>query len=441
MANIVILGGGLAGISAAYHLEKKGFTDYALFEKEADVGGLCGSVQQDGFTFDYTGHLLHINDPYFKELIEREIGFEHFNVINRRSFVYSQERHTPYPYQMNLHGLPTETIAACIEGYVKRRTDIKTPKDFKEWVLKHFGAGFAKHFFSPYQEKIFACKLTEITASWTGRFVPHTNLEQIIAGALKPHELKVGYNAQFFYPKKGGILFWVKKLSEKLQNKIYTGCKAVTIDPVQKYVGFANGHVETYNTLINTLPLDLFLRMQRGVQSNLFSAAADNLRCNSVINFNLGVNRPDLSDKHWIYFPEKEFPFYRLGFGHNFSEHMTPPGCSSLYGEFSHLGRSDTYVQKTLVDALTKAKKLLSIAEHEVATEKIIPISHAYVIYDHWREKNLPKILKALEAQDIHSIGRYGAWKYCSMQETLLDGKEAVEKILIKIGKDGSWFD
>ena len=430
MAKIVILGAGLAGISAAYHLEKNGFTDYALFEKEEVIGGLCGSVEQDEFTFDYTGHLLHINDPYFKELIEREIGFEHFNVINRRSYVYSQERYTPYPYQMNLHGLPTETIAACIEGYIKRHTRIKNPKDFKQWVLKHFGVGFARHFFSPYQEKIFDCKLTEITASWTGRFVPHTSLEHIIAGAIKPHEQEVGYNAQFFYPKKGGILFWVKKLSEKLQNKINTGYRAVVINPVQKYVGFANGHVEAFDTLINTLPLDQFLKMQRGAQCDLLSAAADNLRCNSVINFNLGIKRLDLSDKHWIYFPEKIYPFYRIGFGHNFSEHMTPPGCSSLYGEFAHLGRSDKYVQKTLEHALKKTKELLNIAESDIITEKIIPISHAYVIYDHWREKNLPGILQALEENNIHSIGRYGAWKYCSMQETLLDGKEAAEKIL-----------
>lgn len=430
MAKVVILGGGLAGISTAYHLEKNGFTDYALFEKEADVGGLCGSAHQDGFTFDYTGHLLHINDSYFKELIETEIGFEHFNVINRRSFVYSQERYTPYPYQMNLHSLPVKTIAACIEGYINRRNDIKNPKNFNEWVLKHFGAGFAKHFFSPYQEKIFACKLTEITASWTGRFVPHTTLEQIIAGALKPHEQEIGYNAQFYYPKKGGILFWVKKLSEKLQQPIKTGCKAIAVDSVQKYVAFENGHIEPFETLISTLPLDVFLKMHKGTDSTYLTSAADNLRCNSVVNFNLGVKRPHLSDKHWIYFPEKTYPFYRLGFGHNFSEHMAPQNCSSLYGEFSHIGKSKQWIDNTLKLSLSKTKELLKIAEHEVATEKIIPISHAYVMYDHWREKNLPKLLKTLEAKNIHSIGRYGAWKYCSMQETLLDGKEAVEKVL-----------
>jgi protoporphyrinogen oxidase len=435
MAEVVILGAGLAGISTAYHLEQNGYTDYAMFEQEADIGGLCGSVQQEGFTFDYTGHLLHINDRYFNDLIEREIGFEHFNVINRRSFIYSQERYTAYPYQMNLHGLPTKTIAACIEGYIKRRTDIKKPKNFNEWVLKHFGSGFAKYFFTPYQEKIFACSVNEITASWTGRFVPHTTLQDIIAGALKPHEEKIGYNAQFFYPKKGGILFWVQKLAKTLTNTVHTHCKAIAIDPIQKCIIFSNGHVETYKTLINTAPLDIFLRMLKGPDKSILSNAANNLRCNSVINFNLGIKRPNLSDKHWIYFPEKEFPFYRIGFGHNFSEHMAPSGCSSLYGEFSHTGHSETYVQKTLDLAVRKTKEVLNITDSDIITQKIIPISHAYVIYDHWREKNLPKIIRALEEKGIYSIGRYGAWKYCSMQETVLDGKEAAEKVLNKAHK------
>jgi protoporphyrinogen oxidase len=431
MAKVVILGGGLAGISTAYHLEQNGFNDYILFEKEADIGGLCGSVQQDGFTFDYTGHLLHINDPYFEKLIADVVGFDQFNIINRRSYIYSQECYTKFPYQINLRGLPIKTISECINGYVKRHKHIKNPKNFKEWVLKNFGSGFAKHFFCPYQEKIFACDLKEITSSWTGRFVPDTSLEQIISGSIQDNEDEaVGYNAQFFYPKKGGILFWVKKLADQLQNKIVTNAKATSIDMVHKFVGFSNGHVESYDTLINTMPLDDFLIMQRGTMANILESAADNLRCNSVVNFNLGIKRPNVSDKHWIYFPEKEFPFYRIGFGHNFADSMAPANCSSLYGEFSHLYRTDRWIEKTLELALQKTKEFLHLSDDEIATEKIIPISHAYVIYDQWRERNLDKVHKKLNENKVYSIGRYGAWKYCSMQETLLDGKEIAEQLL-----------
>ncbi|MGE4168855.1 MAG: NAD(P)/FAD-dependent oxidoreductase, partial [Candidatus Babeliales bacterium] len=149
MAHIVIIGAGLTGLSAAYHLEKRGYTDYTLFEREETIGGLCRSVVQDGFTFDYTGHLLHINDSYFRSLINNLVGLDQFNTINRKSFIYSHERYTRYPYQVNLFGLPKDVIAECIEGFVARSTSLKKTRTYPEWVDKNFGTGFARHFFLP----------------------------------------------------------------------------------------------------------------------------------------------------------------------------------------------------------------------------------------------------------------------------------------------------
>lgn len=432
MAEVVILGAGLTGLSAAYHLERQGFYDYKLFEKDTTVGGLCRSVQQDGFTFDYTGHLLHINDPYFKDFIQTIAGIEHFNTIHRRSYVYSHETYTDYPYQVNLYGLPTSVIAECIEGFVARKKNRAQNPTFEQWVLSNFGAGFAKHFFFPYQEKIFAYPVEKLSASWTGRFVPQTSLKEMISGALAPKidTQQIGYNAQFFYPKTGGIEYWIKKLHEQLQLPVYTDYTAVEINTIAKVVRFANGHEEPYKQLITTLPLDFLLsHLQEKTHTSLFKASQQ-LRCNSVINFNLGINRPDLSEKHWIYFPEKIYPFYRLGFPHNFAESMAPAGCSSLYGEFSHIGQSLEMTHSVLNAARTATKKLFKLQDHEIVTEKIITIPHAYVIYDHWRDTNIDKLHAQLNHYAIYSVGRYGAWKYASMQEGVLDGKIIAETVL-----------
>ena len=67
--DILILGGGLTGLSTAYHLQQRGHTDYLLAERENAPGGLCRSIQKDGFTFDYSGHLLHLHTPYGKKLV------------------------------------------------------------------------------------------------------------------------------------------------------------------------------------------------------------------------------------------------------------------------------------------------------------------------------------------------------------------------------------
>lgn len=433
MAKVVILGAGLTGISAAYHFEKLGFTDFAIFEKEKRAGGLCRSVTQDGFTFDFTGHLLHTSDAYFRSLISSVVGLENMNTIQRRSFIYSHETYTRFPFQVNLYGLPTDVIAECIEGYVTRPHTRKKPRSFNEWAHQSFGKGLAKHFFTPYQRKIFAYNLNDITASWTGRFVPKTSLKEMISGALQDNtEKSFGYNASFLYPKQGGIEFWIKKLADKVHTPIHTEYIAHKIDLKRKVVYFENGHEEPFDTLINTIPLDTCIRMLKEKPSTRFNHALDKLKCNSVVNFNLGFSRPDVSNKHWIYFPEKEYPFYRMGFPHNFSEQLAPEGCSSLYGEFAHVGKSRPQVQRMLTQALDMTKKLLNVSNNDIATEKIIHISHAYVIYNFWREQYLPRLLDQLASQGIHSVGRYGAWKYSSMQEAVLDGKQIAETLAIK---------
>lgn len=431
MASVVIIGAGLTGLSTAYHLEQLGFYDYTLFEKEPDVGGLCRSIHHEGFVFDYTGHLLHINAPPFKEFIENKIGLEHFNTIHRRSFIYSHDRYTRYPYQTNLFGLPSDVIAACIEGFVNRPSSARQPTMFTDWVMHNFGAGCAEHFFFPYQKKIFDFPIEKLSASWTGRFVPQTSLRELIMGAVEDRgDAPVGYNAQFLYPKKGGIVFWIELLASFLHNTINTNKTMVAVDLINKKITFADGSTVFYDTLINTMPLKEFLQLINNPISEQLPAAAERLLCNNVINFNIGVRRPELSDKHWVYFPEEQYPFYRIGFWHNFGDAMAPPGCSSLYGEISFLGHDPNVKKERLTQAKRRVKQLFNITTSEIATECDIAIPHAYVIFDSWRDKHLPKILKKLEDYNVFSVGRYGAWKYSSMQEGFLEGKEVAENVV-----------
>lgn len=431
MARVVIIGAGLTGLSAAYHLEQKGFHDYIILEKNNTVGGLCGSVMQDGFTFDYTGHLLHINDAYFRSFIIKLVGLDFFNHIQRRSYVYSHNRYTHYPYQINLHGLPHTVIVDCIQGFVER-PQYKKKRSFKDWVLANFGSGFAKHFFTPYQEKIFSYPIDKITASWTSRFVPSTTLNDILNGTLQEPQESIGYNAQFYYPKKGGIVSWVHKVKDALSNPIATDCTVTHIDTNKKIVYTNDGQQEQYAYIINTIPLDTFLNLITEKPTMDCKRASKKLKCNSVFNFNLGINKPSISDKHWIYYPEKKYPFYRVGFPHNLSKQMTPHGCSSLYGEIAFINKSRAALFDDYRKAHAQIKQQIGFTNADIITEKLITISHAYVIFDFWREKNLQPLLNRLEQEQIYSIGRYGAWKYASMQESVLDGKKIADTITIQ---------
>ncbi len=435
MPEVVIIGAGLTGLSAAYHLEQNNFFDFEIYEKESRPGGLMRSEQQDDFIFDYTGHYLHVSDPLFYNFLATTAGIDLFDKIERQSAIYTHDTFIAYPFQMNLFGLPTSIIYDCLHGYIQRSKSRKKIHTFYDWVLKYFGRGLGKHFFFPYNEKLLAYPIKKIHHAWTGRFVPTTSLSAMLKGALEknPHGT-IGYNSSFLYPKHGGIESFIKKLVAKISQPIRTDHTLVAIDQTKKIITFANGHTTTYKTLITTAPLDTTLTALRTSPRSTLKKAIDHLWCNTVINFNLGFSAADIGPYHWLYFPESIYPFYRIGFWNNISSSLVKPQHSGIYGELSYQPRQQTRIsmQKTVDRSITKTLEFLGLTQNNISAALTLNLNHGYVTYDAWREKNIKGLLKAL--QDIHvlSTGRFGAWKYSSMQEAFSDGKEAAEKILEK---------
>ena len=435
MAKVVIIGAGLTALSTAYHLEKKGIDQLYIFEKQERPGGLLRSVVKDGFTFDYTGHLLHCSDPYFKEFLIDIAGLqENFDLIERRAAIYTHDTFVHYPFQMNLYGLPIAVISDCITAFIERKKSKKKLMSFYDWVLYFFGAGFARHFFVPYNTKLLSYSIKKITPSWTGRFVPQTTIEAIIEGAVRDRYAGgVGYNSSFYYPKKGGIEYLIKRLTEKISSPIVTQAAVQMIDSKNKRLYFTNGEQCSYDYLVSTMPLDNLLLSLKEPSSSTLYKAIDKLLCTTVINSNIGFKGELRSDKHWIYFPEKKYAFYRLGLWHNISKQLTPDGFSSLYLESSFLKQKSSQQKIRLLTERAKEQAVTFIGRSfsEAVIDHTLQLDHAYVIYDQWRENNVTKLLEQLKNLGIYSIGRFGAWKYSSMQEAVLEGRECAQELLL----------
>lgn len=430
MQRVVIIGAGLTGLSAAYHVQVAGSSSYDLYEQHETVGGLTRSVQENGFTFDYTGHFLHSNNAYFSEFLTALFHGTDLEAITRRAFIFSHGTYTSYPFQTNLSGLPLDVICECIEGFTRKSTKA-APKNFREWLLKGFGKGMCKHFFFPYNKKILSYPLHKAMPEQGGRFVPNTSLSDIMKHLTSPTgPSHAGYNPHFLYPKTGGIQELANRLATKLTQRLLTQHTVASIDPYKKTVLFSNGKQANYDVLISTMPLDKLLEVTTFGSSSSLSHQRNNLVCNTVINLNLGVNRPTVNDKHWIYFPEKKYSFYRLGFWSAISQSMAPQGSSSLYGEVSLLNPTEQEINRKLKRAKREIMALFGINNNEICMEKILTLNHAYVIYNQWRKDNLETLLSTLSDQfGIYSVGRFGGWKYSSMQEAILDGQNVAQEI------------
>jgi len=422
---IVILGAGVAGLSAAFHLKGK---EYQIFEKMGEVGGLCCSVTQDGFTFDYTGHLLHLSQPYTKELLS---GLLPDQLIRhqRRSAIYLKGRYIPFPFQANLWALPKEMTRECLIEFIRASCkEVQKGEDFLSWIYQALGSGIAKHFMIPYNEKLWRIPLNEISLEWVERFIPCPTLEEVIDGALGVNLKGFGYNQEFLYPLKGGIRILPQSFLAKVLD-VQLGKEVASIDIEKRVVRFRDGKETTYSTLLSSLPLDELLQRIKSCPEEVKNLHSG-LRYVSVINVNLGVGREGISDYHWVYYPEPSYPFYRVGFVSNLSPYMTPKGASAISVEISYLPSTPPSLEKVREQTLAALVSCgILRAEDKILAEKTIFIKHAYVIYDRFRSQHLPRIIQFLRSNQIYPLGRYGLWEYATMEEAILQGKEMAEAL------------
>lgn len=433
MPDTIILGAGLAGLSVGYHAQVAGI-DYAVYEAEGEVGGLCRTVSRAGFLFDYSGHLLHLKTPYFQELVKELLG-ENLSILERNAVIYSHGAFTRYPFQANLYGLPPHVIKECLLEFVKSyygNEDLPSNRyeTFREWISAKLGEGIGRHFMFPYNEKLWTVPTEEMTCEWLSEYVPKPSLEDVFNGAFADQSKGFGYNASFWYPKQGGIQALCDALAARVDN-IRLNEKTVWVDQKRKVVTFASGHLTSYERLVNTMPLNKLVELLNEPIPDAVSAAVATLRHNSVLIVNLGVRGYNLTDKHWIYLPEKEFTAYRIGVYSNFSPSMAPEGTTSYYVEIGYQQGwgidKDAVVKKAILEMVDLG---LVPSLGDILVQEVADVECAYVIYDRAYAESRKVIFDYLDSCGITSIGRYGNWEYSGMEEAMLQGKAAIDMMV-----------
>jgi len=425
---IVILGAGLAGLSVAYHLKD----GYSLYEQEPEPGGMARTIEQDGYKFDCDGHLLHFRHEYAFSLVSKLLN-GNMASYKRDSWIYSKRCYTRYPFQANFYGLPKDVVRDCLVGLIEARNKNsgcdgkrKDRGNFERWIREVFGEGIARHFMLSYNRKFWAMDPSELTCEWLDGFVPVPQLEDVIEGAILSNTKSFGYNSTFWYPLRGGISEIVKGLLKGVQN-LHVNKKVTAIDQHRKEVRFADGSVKAFEQLVTTLPLPE-LNGLLGALPGKVKDAFSKLRYTSIFVVNLGIKRDDITKRHWVYYPEEKIPFFRTGFPTNFSTDVAPPGRTSIYAEISYSGNKRLDQEKTSRDTIQHLKEL-GIVGQERTIETCVPmdIKYGYVIYDTDRTGAVETILNYLKGCKIHSVGRYGSWRYMSMEDVILEGRTAAE--------------
>ena len=423
-ASVVILGGGLTGISTAIHLQKP----WVLFEREAGLGGLAVTREKNGYYFDRTGHWLHLRDGGMQALVAQVLPRQ-MAEVERKARIFSHGATTLYPFQANLYGLPPELVKECLLGVIEARLAPAggvEPKNFEEYCLRHFGAGISKHFMIPYNERLWGVSPKEITAAWCSRFVPLPNLEQVVAGAVGANAGALGYNAKFMYPKHGGIQTFAAALAGRLDpTHVRTSASLEQVDYLKREAAVGGERVR-YSALVSTLPLPELLSRMPGLPKAI-EEHASKLRCTTLRYLDLATRRSPTADWHWVYVPEKRFPFYRVGIFSNAVASMAPPGAGSFYVELADRGPVSEATIRESAQGLAEMGAIAS--PDDVLFADAREIDYAYVVFDDNYYAATSAIFAFLESHAIYSRGRYGSWTYNSMEDALLAGRDVAATV------------
>jgi protoporphyrinogen oxidase len=417
----VVLGAGAAGLGSARAL-RQARRAYEVLEVSSVAGGLCQTDCVDGFSFERTGHVLHLRDRQLQRDFERIVPLRR---IERRSAVLVRDRQIPYPFQYNLWALGSAALARSALIELRRAASRRrhAAGSFADDLLETWGATLVSTFFRPYNEKLWGRSLEKLPPDCAGGYLPRVDLELAEEGTRGPVDYR-GYNDTFLYPESGRLGDLMDGLAAPIGDSIHLGRGVTAIDPGRRELATADGETIGYDRLISTIPLPRLLELA-GVESqrpDLFAAT-------EVMNVRVGIRGRSRTAYHWVYVADPELPFHRIFFPGNLNPRTCPRGCTSLSIEYTiPLGGPRLCAREIATTALEYLSRLdlLDVEECLVVNKHVI--SPAYVVERAPGRPEFSELARTLVRHGVRLAGRFGAWDYLSIEQAFKSGTRAASR-------------
>jgi protoporphyrinogen oxidase len=447
--SVTVLGGGLAGLSAAQKFTEQGW-QVTVIEIEPEVGGLASSFTREGYTFDHGPHRLYSNlealNDHFKMVLDGNWDYR-----DRLSRIFMQGGFFDYPLKAGnvLRTLPPWLLFKSFWDYmaVRIRNAIKPIPDdnFENWIIKRFGRTLYELFFGTYTRKAWGIPCTEISADWAAQRISLLSLWDTVKKTLfKPKNVPRTYVSRFLYPKTGGIGSLAKgyeRLILKDGGTVICGARVVGVDSDGgkvtqiRYEKDGQEHSITSDLFVSTLPLTMMVPMLGERVPDEIHEAVNGLVHKGIVFAYLKLDKPTLTPDHWVYIPEEHIAVHRISEFTNFSRDCAPEGKTMVCAEITSTNGDHYWTMDD--DALLKlaADNLAELGL--LKTEEVMPggfvkrVDYAYPIYDltyRGHVRSLVDYLKTFE--NMVSTGRQGLFRYGNMDHSVAMGHAVARRIL-----------
>lgn len=409
---IGILGGGISAIALAAQLGE----DVDVLEKSSRIGGLCGTIVEDGFTFDAAGP--HIMFSKNKEVLNLMTGILGDNVHqNRReNRIYFKGSLVKYPFENDLAALPKEDNFDCIYGYIVNPRAGEAPiTNLAQWSYVTFGAGISEKYFIPYNEKIWNYDAAKIGTEFVER-IPKPPMEDVLKSSIGISTEGYLHQLYYSYPTEGGFEAIVKAFSRKVRGAITTSWPVASIarDGKAWRVISESGEERTYETLVSTLPIHELVKIWIDAPEQLQEQVA-RLRYNSLINIMIGCRSDPGHNYTALYVPDPEILFHRLSFPKAFGEKCVPPGGSSIMAEITANAGDGVWEMSddALIErAISEIERIGFVDTNDIVYKRAVRFTYGYPVYDLDYRRNVTTMRETVAATGLHLLGRFAQFDY-----------------------------
>jgi UDP-galactopyranose mutase len=425
-ADVLILGGGLAGLAAALRLTELGVDRWQILERDAAPGGLLKTHRAPGVTIDHLPHVFFSRDERVTALFRDLVGEVHEH--RHRLGLRWRDGWLDFPFQDHLFQLPEADRRRALEGLLSRPAARRGHVDLATFALQRFGAGVVELFFRPYNQKLWQTRLERMDADWLGaklRLPDAGDLADSVLGAPRP-PAEYAPHARFLYPRRGGIQALVDGLVARLgSERLRTGEPVVAIDLRRREVQTASGRF-AYERAVSTLPLDGTPALAGLAR---LAPIARRLRATRVTGVQFVADEIRLPPYQWIYVPDPATPYYRL----TQVDHLCPDaagGRPALLAEVAEPADARTRpgVVADRVQAALEAQGLLprGAVRHRAAFAH----TPAYPVPHRRGRDDRRRLLDALRRGGVVGAGRFGTWEFLNMDHTILSAFRAAEEVV-----------
>jgi protoporphyrinogen oxidase len=447
--NVVIIGAGPAGLTAAYELAVRYGITSTVLESDSVVGGISRTVERDGWRFDIGGHRFFTKVKEVDDFWHEVLPDEDFMLRPRMSRIYYEGKYYDYPLKASnaLKNLGIVEALRCVMSYVWVR--IRPPKDqttLEGWIAARFGWRLYTHFFKTYNEKLWGVPTNNLPADFAAQRIKNLSLFNAVVNSLLPRRNQKDITSlieEFQYPKLGPGMMWerCRDLVEAAGCKVIMNTRVVGVrhhdgKALSVIAETAGGTREEFpcDHVISSMPISQLLKAMDPPAAEPATLAAQDLRYRDFVTVALVVPLEYSFPDNWIYVHSKEVQVGRIQNFGSWSPHMVKEGRTCLGLEFFVFEGDETW-NKSDADLIAQGKRELAILglvdPSKVEAGYVVRMPKAYPFYDEHYKANVARIVEWLEdcAPNVHPVGRNGMHRYNNQDHSMYTAMLTAENI------------